>query len=263
MRIAVVGSGLVGSALASALGRRGDRVTVLSPSPSEISGLWRHCEAVSGDGLREGIQDCDLVVYAAWSTAGKRTWELARMGPEHACVAAKEAQVPRFLMLGPTGANPEGRGEAGRGLCEAFEVCRKWEMRVQFVGLPVLFGEGDHLMAPWMEPLARGRRPRIQGPKCWVQPLWISDAIKLLLKFVDGEVRRPRVQVLGPERWRMMELGKLVCDTFSGRPAMFSSALSPVEIALLEDQQTAIDNWEELDLWKRTRVKEWLAGRQL
>ena len=262
MRIAVVGSGLVGGALATALGLRGDRVTVLSPSPREIPGLWRHCEAVSGDGLREGIRDCDLVVYAAWSP-GKNTWELARMGPEHACVAANEAHVPRFLMLGPTGANSEGRSEAGRGLCEAFDACRKRDIRVQFVGLPVLFGKGDHLVAPWMEPLARGRRPRIQGPRSWVQPLWLDDAIKLLLKFVDGEERRPRVQVLGPERWRMMELGRVVCETFSSRPAMLSGNLSPVENALLEDQQTAIDNWEELDLWKRTRVKDWLATQQL
>jgi len=124
----------------------------------------------------------------------------------------------------------------------------------------VLFGHGDGLLSPWLEDLSAGRAPRIRGGKAWVQPLWIEDATRAVRKVVEGAYDGERLEILGPDRWRVSALAAHVCAREGSRPSRIPGSISTETEALLRDQQTAPDDWERLGLGTRKGVDEWLSS---
>jgi len=91
MRIAIVGSGRVGRAVCRELAAAGDQVTVLSPNPVGLPALWLRCDAVTGSGLRAGLEEAEVVIYAASSSLPRVVKDVVEIGSVHAAKAAEEA----------------------------------------------------------------------------------------------------------------------------------------------------------------------------
>ena len=260
MRVAIVGAGRVAQALCRDLSAQGHRVTILAPSPAPLPALWRHCDAVSGDGLRSGMEEAEVVVFAAWSADASRVKDVAEIGVLQAARAAKEADAERFILLGPTGASADSTSVGGRVHHAARQQVADRAPPAVCLGLPVVFGQGDALTSPWLSALSAGKAPRIAGPNAWVQPLWIQDATRAVRRVMVGEHDGEFLELLGPERWRVSALAQEVCTREGQKPSRVPRRMSSEVEALLRDQQTAADDWERLHLGPRRTLNQWLSN---
>jgi uncharacterized protein YbjT (DUF2867 family) len=261
LRVAIVGAGRVAQALCRDLATEGHRVTILAPSPAPVPALWRKCDAVSGDGLRAGLEGAEVVVFAAWSANTNRVKDVAEIGGLQTARAAKEADAERFILLGPTGASADATSAGGRAHHAARQQVADRAPPSVCLGLPVVFGQGDALTSPWLSALSAGRAPRIAGPNAWVQPLWIQDATRAVRRVMMGEHDGEFLELLGPERWRVSALAQEVCTRDGTKPSRLPRRLSPEVEALLRDQQTAGDDWERLHLGQRRTLNQWLSNQ--
>ena len=260
MRVAIVGAGRVAQALCRELSTEGHRVTILAPAMVPLPALWRRCDAVSGDGLRAGMEGAEVVVFAAWSADASRVRDVAEIGVLQTARAAKEAHAERFILLGPTGASADAASVGGRAHHSARQQVADRAPPAVCLGLPVVFGRGDALISPWLTALSAGKAPRVAGPNAWVQPLWIQDATRATRRVMMGEHDGEFLELLGPERWRVSALAQEVCTREGQKPSRVPRRMSAEVAALLRDQQTAPDDWDRLHLGTRRTVNQWLSN---
>ncbi|MEE2751935.1 MAG: hypothetical protein VX519_10930 [Myxococcota bacterium] len=264
MKISVLGTGRLGCALARDLASTGNRVTALSPSPpasEQVPALWMRCDAVTGEGLRAGLEGSDVVVYSAWSTQPKVAKDVAALGAVHAARVAREVGAERLVLLGPAGLSEVCKSIGGRARHGALAAVAERGPALVTLNLPVLFGHGDALLSPWIHRLSAGHSPRVPGGKHWIHPLWIQDAVRVIRLAIQGQFDGQRLEVLGPERWLVSTLVKYVCELEGRSPSRIPRRLGKELEAIIRDQDTADDDWERFNLGKRCRVSDWLAGR--
>lgn len=260
MKVCVIGSGVLGKNLVRALAARGDQVTVLSNRPVELPALWRRCDAVSGEGLRRGLQGVEALVFAAAAQHSPIIEDLARQGLRHAVSAAAHAGVERVILVGPTGARAGARAASLRAHHEGTLAARKLCPTMKLLRIPALFGADDHLLEPWLERIRHGRPLMVRHREAELRPLWVGDAVRVLLELVQGTLERPETQLQGPERLRVDELATRVCAKFSAKRALFAWGAEerPEDLARLPEQLDASDDWEALKLGERSTVSEYL-----
>jgi len=208
------------------------------------------------------MEGAEVVVFAAWSADARRVRDVAEVGVLQAARAAKEANAERFILLGPTGASEDATSIGGRAHHAARRQLQDRAPPAVCLGLPVVFGRGDALTSPWLAALSVGRAPRIAGPNAWVQPLWIQDATRAVRRVMVGEHDGECLELLGPERWRVSALALEVCTREGQRPSRMPRRMSSELEALLRDQQTAPDDWDQLQLGKRRTVNQWLSNEE-
>lgn len=257
----MIGSGTVGGALARALHARGDRVAVLSPEPVPLPAMWLRCDAVTGEGLRRGVKGCEVVVYAAAAQQGPAVADVARMGAQHAASAAVHAGARRLVLVGPVGAGPAARSASLRAHHEGVLGCRRVMESTAELRLPWLFGEGDHLLEPWLERARHGAPVPSPRVLTTLRPLWVGDAVKVLLRMVDGSLEHPAapVNLLGPEALTLPELAERVRSRFGVRRALWPARPErPEDLARLPEQLEVPDSWPALGLGERLTVAAWL-----
>lgn len=253
MKVCIVGAGVVGRAVARALAGRGDHVVLASPEPRAGAGLWRRADALTGAGIREALYEADVVVYAA--TAPKQVASLAKAGPEQVARAARQGAVGRFVWVQPVGVD-RSRAPAVQTFREAHPLVAAHAPDLRVVGLPLLFGDDDKLLAPWLA-AARSGKAVPQPPDLRLRPLWCDDAARLVVRAVDGTLPE-RVGVQGPRPVRLRALAEDVAGSFGvGVSRMKRSVLRPWA-DLLADQADAPDDWEGLDLGRRRDVEDHL-----
>lgn len=260
MKVCVVGSGLVGKNLARALAARGDQVTVLSNHPVDLPAMWRRCDAVSGDGLRRGMQGAEAMVFTAAAQSGPEVEELARQGARHAVSAAVHLGLERVVLVGPTGARASANAASLRAHHEATAACRRALPSLQVLRLPPMFGPDDALLSPWLEQVRHGKGLAVRHKDATMRPLWVGDAVRVLVAMVQGDLTRELTQLQGPERLSPNAIADLVCARFSARRALLSwgGTERPEDLARLPEQLEAPDDWPVLELGERTTVAEYL-----
>jgi len=260
MKVTIIGSGVVGRLLGRALAERGDQVTLLSPRPVDEPLLWIAGDAVTGRGLRVGLEGADAVVFAAAGRKGKSIEEIGAKGAEQVCRAVERANIDRFLLIGPSNSGTRSRARHLQAHAFALDNCAKRLPSVTAVQIPTLFGEGDHLVSPWLERARSGRPIHTHHTKLEIRPLWVGDARRLLIAAVDGELSA-RVSVQGPSRLTVGALATTFCARFSvGRSLMgIARRPGPDEIACLKEQLGGRDDWDSLDLGERLTPAKWLA----
>lgn len=260
MKVTVIGSGVVGRLLGRALADRGEQVTLLSPNPVDEPLLWIAGDAVTGRGLRVGIEGSQVVVFAAAGRKGKAIEEIGAKGAEQVVRAVERAGGKRFILLGPTGSSTRSRARHLQAHAFAVDTCRKHMPSLSTVQLPPLFGEGDHLMSPWLERARDGRPIHVPQAKLTLRPLWVGDAKRLLLAAVDGELPE-HVAVQGPSRVTVGELAATFCSRFETSRTMIGLARrpGPDELACLKEQLDGRDDWDTLKLGERLTPERWLA----
>lgn len=260
MRVAVVGAGVVGRALARGLTERGDQVALLSPSPVDgVPALWVQADAVSGRGLRGPIRQADVVVFAAAGSNGASRSQVALEGARNASSAAAEAGA-RFVLLGPAGA--EGCvSEHAQAHVAGVSECQAASPALSVVRLPLLFGADDRWVGVWMRAARRGRRVSVAGARRLVRPLWSGDAVAAVARAIDGLQSVPVVQVLGPEPVTVDDAARAVQDQFSAGRGLPLGAPKPRpdEGPLLDAQLDGTDDWDTLGLPARTTLHAFLS----
>lgn len=242
MKIVVAGaSGLIGSALVSALRARGDDVVQLvrRPARAPAERSWDPGSGVLDDDVLAGA---DAVVNLGGAGLGDRRWSTAylrvvresRIGPT-SLLARSMARLddgPQILVQASAVGFYGDRGETivdedderGDGLVP--ELVEDWEaatapaaragVRVAQVRTGIVLARGGALSR--LIPLARwGVAGRLgPGTQFWS---WISleDEIRALLKVIDAPIHGP-MNLVAPEAVRNAELVATLARTF-GRPA--------------------------------------------
>lgn len=260
MRVAVVGSGVLGQALTRSLHGRGVAVTVLSPRAAELPAMWMRCDAVTGEGLRRGIAGAAVVVYTAAASAGPAVEEVARVGARHAATAAGQAGA-RFVLVGPAGAGPKAMAASLRAHHAATGVCRQIHPEARVIRVPPLFGEGDRLLSPWLAQVRRGRSLRVAGGDLQLRPLRLQDAVRVVEEAIEARLPPGVVSLNGPEAHSVAGLAALVCDRLGARRAWIpwgGPSPRPEERARLPEQLDAPDDWARLELGERGTVAGFL-----
>lgn len=259
LQVVVVGGGMVGAALARALHARGDRVAVLSPEPVALPAMWMRCDAVTGEGLRRGVRGAEVVVFAAGTQDAGAAAELARMGAQHTASAAAHAGARRLVLLAPIGATAHAQAPALRAAHEGIQASQRLFEGASALRLPWLFGEGDALLEPWLERARRGRRLRAPGIAHPLRPLWVGDAVKVLLRLVDGSLGPGSLGVQGPEALTFGALAEQVRQRLGvGEGWRSCPPARALDLALLPEQQGPEDDWPGLGLGERLTVGAWL-----
>ncbi|MBK7760206.1 MAG: SDR family oxidoreductase [Deltaproteobacteria bacterium] len=258
-RIVVIGAGVVGRALTRALHARGDQVTVLSPKPVNLPALWRLTDAVSGEGLRRGVRGAQIVVFAASAQDPKGADEVLRLGAHHAAAAAAHAGAERFVLIGPVGARAGNISSSLRAHHEGTLAARRLIAEARTIRLPWLFGEGDQLLDPWLERARQGRRLPVPASAAPIDPLWLGDAVRALLKAVDEPLPSLVTELRGPERLGLDELAERVGKLFGVKRTLIRPwPERPEDLRRLPEQQTGPDQWGELGLGDRLKIGEHL-----
>ncbi len=258
MNVAIIGAGALGGAVCRVLAARGDRVTVVSRRPVSLPALWVHGDAVSGEGLRRAVAGCDTVIYAAAGKSRREGLQVARFGARNAAVAAEGAGA-RLVVLGPAGSGASAHHALLKAYHEGTARCRLEGLEVRVARLPVLFGNGDHLLSPWLTRAVAGepvRWPRVRPP---LRPLWLGDAARLVLAAVAPEEEWPGdVEVKGPREWQMAALVHRTCAAVGVRPAALPRVGGSARWDHLGDQLNTRDDWNWLELGQRMDVEAWL-----
>lgn len=262
MRVAIVGAGAVGRALTRGLHARGEELVLLSPRPVELPALWQRCEAISGQGLRQGVQGAEVVVVALAARKPDAARELLRLGAHHAVRAAAEAGASRVVLLGPAGASARARSPSLKAHYEGTLQCRQAFPELRVLRAPPLFGEDDSLLSPWLARARLGHSIRVPLPKQQLRPLWVGDLLKPLLAAVDGALEPRQVELQGPERLSFEEMAALVCQRLGVKTAFRAGSVQerPEDFARLPEQLDAPDDWAGLGLGRRLTLAAWLEG---
>ncbi len=260
MKVAVVGAGTLGGALARGLSKGKTRVTVISRRPVELPALWVQADAVTGEGLRKAVGDAQVVIYAAAGETPKEAIQVARFGMRNAAVAAESAGA-RMVVVGPAGAGASARHPLLRAHHQGVEQARSEGLALRVVRLPVLFGLGDRLLSPWLDRAARGEAVRIPRVRSPLRPLWTGDATRLVLRAISPDGDWPGdTEVKGPEVWTLVELAAAACESQGRTPAGMPQLMGQARWDHLAEQDTERDDWDTLKLGERQTVTRWLAA---
>ncbi len=155
--------------------------------------------------LKSAMQGVEQVIHLAgiFREGWKETFETAHHeGTSRLMQAAREAKVRHVVYVSALGAVPD----------RVYPFVRsKWlgEEEVRESGLPftilrpsLVFGEGDHFLAPLKRSLESSPYVFIPGYeplRC--QPLWVGDLVSCLVNTVDGGVAKGEtVALAGPEQ---------------------------------------------------------------
>ncbi len=260
MKLAVIGTGALGGTLARVFAAREDRVTVVSRRPVDLPALWVQGDAVTGEGLRSAVAGCDAVIYAVAGVSRKEGVQAARFGARNAAVAA-EGEGATLVVLGPAGSGEGARHPLLRAHHEGIEQCRLEGLDVRVVRLPVLFGNGDHLVSRWISRALAGESVRVPRVRHLFRPLWLGDAARVVIKALDsGEEWRGDVEVKGPREWEMATLMARTCAAIGRKPSSLPHLGSAARWEHLAEQLNPRDDWSWLELGERLDVEAWLEG---
>lgn len=260
MRVAIIGAGALGGALARRLSRQADQVTVISRRPVDLPGLWIRGDAVSGDGLRKAVRGSEVVVFAAAGESRKEASELASFGARNAAVAAEDAGA-RLVVLGPAGGSARRQHPLHRAHHEGVAQARREGLALRVVRLPLLFGLNDHLLSPWLDRAARGEPVRMPRNRAVFRPLWTGDAARLVERAMADDPDWPGdVEVKGPTLHTLQELAIAACASLGRRPSTLPRLGGPFRWELAEEHGGERDDWDSLRLGERCTVSEWLAA---
>ena len=267
MRVCVVGSGARGRGLARALSSRGDEVALVSPRPVEMSLLWMRGDAVSGAGLRRGLEGASAAVYAAAGTTSRDIHPVGCVGAEQFARAGRRAGGGRLTTAGAAGAAPLAGVESAAGYAAAHRAgvaaIERLGVDVCSVALPALFGEDDHLLTPWLRRARGGKGVSARRPGLALRPLWSGDAVRALLAAIEGDLP-DRISLQGPRQVTMEELASAVRARFRvGKGGPLGRVVSMGQSTShwwrwLDEQAGATDDWTSLGLGRRVDPVAWI-----
>ncbi len=221
MRIAIVGvSGLIGSAVASALTERGDDVLgVVRTSSASATGwteaVWNPSSAAAPDGLFVG---CDAVVNVTgapiatrWTDGAWASIVASRVyATEHVGAAVVRDGVPALVnasavgYYGSTETAVDETSPAGSGALA--DLCVRWEnaarecapsARVVLLRTGVVLDRDGGALARMLTPARLGLAGPIGGGRQWFPWVHIADAVGLILQMIDGTHSGP-VNLVAP-----------------------------------------------------------------
>ena len=257
-RVAIAGSsGLIGSALSSALRQRGDKVVALVRRPPEGE-HERQWDPDAGDLDPAHLADIDVVVNLAGAGVGDKRWT-----PEY----KREVLTSRTTTTGliarrlADGAGPSrlvnasavgfygDRGEetltedspAGAGFLA--EVVRAWEAATEpasAAGIPVAMSRTGLVFAPdggALAPLLTLGKYGLAGPlgsgKQWWPWISLTDEVGALMHLIDHPEITGPVNLTAPQPQRQKVVAKKLGAAL-GRPAVLPAPAFAMRIAVGE-----------------------------
>jgi uncharacterized protein YbjT (DUF2867 family) len=242
------------------MAEQGDRVTVISRHPVDLPALWLQGNAVTGEGLRKAARGCQVLVYAAAGGSRLESTQLAEFGVRNAAVAADDAGA-RLVVVGPAGTGESAHHPMLLAHHRGVEQSRKEGLVLRVVRLPALFGEGDHLLTPWLDRASQGKAVRVPRNSVVFRPLWTLDAALLVARaMADDDTWPDDVEVKGPGEWTLQRLAKAVCGSWGTKPSGLPQIGGQARWDHLAEQATDRDDWATLKLPQRQTVQEWLAA---
>lgn len=239
MRVIVTGaSGLIGSALTSALIERGDAVIGVSRTPQRQRGhgvSW-----IGWDALGELVPSSDAIVHLAgadiaakrWTETRKRELWDSRVATATQLVRAIEASAPKPAVLvsaaavgyyGSRGAE-ELTEESSPGTDFLAQLCQAWEAEVQKSGIRsvslrngiVISKEGGALKR-LLTPFRLGLGGTIGSGAQYMSWIHIDDLVQLLLLVIDNVQAHGSLNATSPKPVTNRDFSKALGSVL-GRP---------------------------------------------
>lgn len=188
------GTGNLGSRLRQRLVERDYQVRVMSrrqPERGEAVGVeWAVAQLVSGGGIREAVEDVDVIVHTASSPFPKAV-EIE--GGRHLLAAAAEAAVEHFVYISIVGLEEID--------FSYYDSKRRVEEMIADADLPYTIQrvtQFHRFVEQILETLAK--LPVVPLPKGWrFQPISAADVADRLADIVDGGPSRRTPEIGGPE----------------------------------------------------------------
>ncbi len=250
MKVTVTGAtGLIGTALVTALKGRGDEVTVLSRNPDQAS-RELGVEAVAWDPMAEpapssAIGGRDGVVHLAgepvaqrWTESVKRSIRASRdLGTANlvAGIAASEPRPGVLVSSSAVGYYGKHGAEiidesAPAGSDFLAEVCVEWErraraaeelgLRVVIVRTGVVLDSGGGALKTMLPPFRAGVGGPVAGGRQYMPWIHLDDIVGIYLAALDGDGWSGPVNGTAPEPVTNGEFSKALGRAL-GRPAIF------------------------------------------
>ncbi len=237
------GSGLIGSALISAVESRGSLVTRLVRSTEAQAGqlAWDPAKRLPPElfsGFEAVIHLAGEPVAARWTAAKKRRIRDSRvLGTAHLCEAlAGTAQPPRVLISASAIGFYGDRGDEilredstpGPGFLA--EVCRQWEaatkpaadagIRTVQLRIGVVLAAQGGALKEMLPPFRMGLGAQIGDGRQWMSWIHLQDLVGAILGFLDSDAVQGPVNLVAPEPVRNSEFTRTLAKVLS-RPAVF------------------------------------------
>ncbi len=239
-RVLVTGAtGFIGKNLVVALLKKGTRVVCLarrSSSPESISFLeqfgaeFRYGDLTDADSLKGVAKGIDVVFHLAARLQGTSKHEpafyaLNASGTENIVSEAKRAKVKRFVHMSTVGVYGPAEDADESTLMNPVSVYERTkaaaEHPVRDSGLDYVIVRAGSIFGPYDEQFRqsftlanRGIAPVIGGARAVIQPLYVKDLIRILVKLLDSKVKNEVVIAAGDERLSVREfVERLAPDT--------------------------------------------------
>jgi NADH dehydrogenase len=235
MIVVAGGTGFIGSTIARALARRGERVAVLShrrsPGTIHVDGLdleIRNADVNDRGSLLRALAGADTIVGAAQfqgfpnENPGKGlTFEqVDKQGTENIVAAAKQSAVSRYVYISGAGAAPDSTYGWYRAKWGAETAVRGSGLGYLIVRPSWVFGRDDNALNRYVafvrSPLPIV--PVIGNGRQRLQPVFVEDVARLVADALGrGELPNAVYEIGGPQVLTMDEIIRAVEDVTGKR----------------------------------------------
>lgn len=206
MRVAVIGgTGFVGRHVAAELAARGHEVSGVARRTAPD---WRHrfhaADATREGELEEALAGCDAAVWAAgslWQSRGQTFHDIHVKGVRQLVAACRARRVRRLVMVSSLGARQQSRSDFHRAKWSGEELGRRSLLDVTVVRPSVMFGAGDHFVAPLGRMLRRMPLALLPGRgEALLAPVAAFDLARAVAEALErGETIGAAYDLPGPE----------------------------------------------------------------
>jgi uncharacterized protein len=254
VRVVVTGStGFIGSALVTALGRRGDEVVRLARgAPAGASPTWDPDAGTISSATFDGA---DAVVHLAGEGIGEKKWtpeQKLRIVESRvkgttllARTIAERAMKPAVLVSGSAIGYYGDRGDeeldetSASGGDFLADVCRQWEsaaqpaaaagIRLVTIRTGIVLDPRGGVLKRLLPPFRFGLGGRVASGRQWMSWIALVDTVGAILHALDHESLRGPVNLTAPNPVTNAELTKTLGSVLH-RPTVLPTPLLPLKL---------------------------------
>lgn len=272
MRVIITGgTGMIGRALAAALGSAGEEVIVLSRRPGEVAGLpdgvrvvqWDAGTAEGWGSLADGAEAIvnlagESIASGRWTAERKRRIQQSRVKAGRAVVQAVEAarEKPRVVIqasavgyYGPRG-DEEVTEDTPPGSDFLSQVCVDWEAStesVEALGVRrvvlrtgVVLSAAEGALPPMLLPFRFFVGGRLGSGRQWVPWIHLADEVAAIGFLLEAEAAKGVFNLAAPQPVTNAELSRLVGRVLR-RPALLPAPAFALRVLLGELATVVLD----------------------
>jgi NADH dehydrogenase len=225
-------SGFLGQHLCEALEKTGSVVRRLSRKAEE------GCDAVKfdgGDSLVRAFDGADVVYHVAGRTNGlsEQLREANLTTTEFAVAAAKKSGVKRLIFVSSAAAAMR-KGEYGNLKFEAEKLVAASGIEHLIFRPTLIYGPGDDKNVAMMARVIKRYPvvPVLGGGHFKIQPVYIADAVSVLVQALDKRVPLTVYNIAGPAQITLRDMLLLISEHMRRRRIFVPVPLKPIQAGL-------------------------------